>query len=135
MCRYFVEPSCLVVRGKPSASLADKLDKTEKARIAAQVKKLGPKGLAQAARELEVAKAEHEKPVPSEILTAFPVPDVRSISWIPVQSVQERGTGRTPTKRTASSELSKYIESDDSPLPFFVQFDHVKVRRRSCLSY
>jgi len=108
--------------------MADKLEKTEKARIAAQVKKLGPSGLAKVTKVLEAAKAEHEKPIPTEVLTAFPVPDVKSISWIPVQSVQERGKGRTPAKRVADSELSKHIESDGSPLPFFVEYDHVKVR-------
>ena len=108
--------------------LAEKLETAEKARIAAQVKKLGPKGLVKVTKELDAAKAEHDKPIPTEILTAFPVPDVKSISWIPVQSVQERGKGRTPAKQVASSELSKHIESDGSPLPFFVEYDHVKVR-------
>ena len=108
--------------------MADNLEKSEKARIAAQVKKLGPSGIAKATKELEAAKAEHEKPIPKEVLTAFPVPDVKSISWIPVQSVQERGTGRTPAKPIIESELSKHIQSDGSPLPFFVEYDHVKVR-------
>jgi hypothetical protein len=109
--------------------MAEKLEKTEKGRIAAQIKKLGPSGLAKATKELEAAKAEHDKPIPTEVLTAFPVPDVKSISWISVQSVQERGNGRTPAKRVVDSELSKHIESDGSPLPFFVEYDHVKVRQ------
>ncbi|KIM85318.1 hypothetical protein PILCRDRAFT_817322 [Piloderma croceum F 1598] len=124
--KYFIDASYLVVRGKPSASMAEKLEKTEKARIAAQIKKLGPSGLAKATKELEAAKAEHDKPIPTEVLTAFPVPDVKSISWISVQSVQERGIGRTSAKRVADSELTKHIESDGSPLPFFVEYDHVK---------
>jgi hypothetical protein len=110
--------------------MAERLEKTEKARIAAQIKRLGPSGLAKATKELEAAKAEHDKPIPTEVLTAFPVPDVKSISWIPVQSVQERGNGRTPTKRVANSDLTKHIESDGSPLPFFVEYDHVKVGQR-----
>jgi Zn-dependent M16 (insulinase) family peptidase len=126
--RYFIDPQCLVVRGRPSANMADKLEREEKARIAAQVKKLGPSGLAKAAQELEAAKCEHEKPIPTEVLTAFPVPDVKSISWIPVQSVQERGVGRAPASQVAGSELSRYIESDGNPLPFFVEYDYVKVR-------
>lgn len=107
--------------------MADKLEKTEKARIAAQVKKLGPAGLTKAAEELEEAKKEHDKPIPTEVLTAFPVPDVKSISWIPVQSVQEPGKGRAPAKKTIESELSKHISADGSSLPLFVQYDHVKV--------
>ena len=128
---YFLDPSYVVLRGKPSASMADRLEKTEKARIAAQVKKLGPAGLAKAAKELEEAKIAHEKPIPSEVLTAFPVPDVRSISWIPVQSVQEPGKGRPP-KTITESELSKHIGADGSSLQLFLQYDHVKVYFNNC---
>ncbi|KAH7931086.1 hypothetical protein BV22DRAFT_1027850 [Leucogyrophana mollusca] len=125
--KYFVDPPYIVIRGKPSASLQEKLENDEKARIAAQVAKLGPTGLAQAEKELEAAKAEHEKPIPTEILTSFPVPDVKSISWIPVQSVQEKGRGRSPpSKSPAQSQLAKHIESDGTPLSVFVQYDHVK---------
>lgn len=125
--RYFIDPECIVIRGKPSANMAEKLETSEKARIAAQIKKLGPEGLAKATKELEDAKAEHDKPVPKEVLTAFPVPDIKSISWIPVQSVQERGTGRAPPEHVADSELKTHIESDGSLLPFFVEYEYVKV--------
>jgi hypothetical protein len=108
--------------------LADKLEKNEKARIAAQIERLGPEGLKEAEVELEVAKAEHERAVPTEILTSFPVPDVKSISWLSVQSVQEPGIGRNPVHwASASSPLSKYIDSDGKLLPFFVEYDHVEV--------
>jgi hypothetical protein len=70
--------------------MAEKLEKDEKARIAAQVKAIGTEGLKAAAELLEKAKAEHDKPIPDEILKAFPVPDVKSISWIPVDSVHEK---------------------------------------------
>ena len=106
--------------------MADKLEKDEKARIAAQVERLGPDGLEKAKVELEAAKAEHGKPVPTEIITSFPVPDVKSISWLSVQSVQEPGVGRKPVQ-PASSPLSKYIDSDGKSLPFFVEYDHVEV--------
>jgi hypothetical protein len=104
--------------------MAERLEKDEKARIAAQVKKFGPKGLEAAAKLLEEAKAEHDKPIPDEILRAFPVPDVKSISWIPVDSVHERG------KMVATgSKLRQHIESDGDPLPFFIGFEHVQVRK------
>lgn len=128
--RYFIDAASIVVCGKPSASLAKKLEKDEKARLATQIKRLGPKGLEEAEKELEAAKAEHDVPIPTEILKSFPVPDVKSIVWIPVQSVQEVGTGRKAGRAPSSTELSKHIESDGSPLPFFVQYDHVQVRCR-----
>lgn len=126
--RYFVNQPYTVVIGRPSANLAEKLETIEKARLAAQVEKLGPEGLASATKELEAAKAEHELPIPKEILTSFPVPDVKSISWIPVKSVQELGKGRGITSRPSlQSDLEKHIESDGEPLSMFVQYDHVKV--------
>lgn len=126
--RYFVDPKRVVVRGKPSASVAVRLEKEEKARIAEQKAALGPEGLAQKVKELEEAKAEHEKPIPTEVLKSFPVPNVKSISWIPVQSVQQVGAGRQSGTRTVTNDISRHVDADGSPLPFFVQYDHVKVR-------
>lgn len=125
--RYYLEPASIVICGHPSASMADKLEKDEKARIAAQVERLGPEGLKKAKVELEAAKAEHGA-VPTEIITSFPVPDVKSISWLSVQSVQEPGIGRNPVHRAQEgSPLSKYIDSDGKSLNFFVEYDHVEV--------
>ncbi|KAI9060189.1 hypothetical protein FKP32DRAFT_1595582 [Trametes sanguinea] len=126
--KYYVDPPCVVVRGKPSGEMADRLEQVEKARIAAQKAKLGPAGLAECERILEEAKKEHEKEIPTEILTSFPVPSVKSIAWIPVQSFQEsaKGKERAPAGQQANSELAKHVEQDGSPLPFFVQYDHVK---------
>lgn len=127
--RYYIDPPSVVVYGKPSAALADKLEKDEKTRVAEQVKKLGPDGLKKAEAELEAAKAEHGNPIPSDILKEFPVPDVRSISWITVQSVQEPGKGRKAHPLSSSSEpLSAHIDADGNPLAFFVEYDHVEVR-------
>jgi len=125
--KYYIDPPCVVVGGKPSASLAEQLKETETTRIAAQVKRLGPRGLKQLERDLEQAKADHDLPIPTEILTAFPVPDVKSISWISVQSVQDVGTERDiPARPIEESELSRHIASDGPHLPFFVQYDHVQ---------
>ena len=125
--RYFVDPKRVVVRGKPSAAFADRLEKEEKARIARQKADLGPEGLAQKAKELEDAKVEHEKPIPTEVLKAFPVPDVKSISWIPVQSVQQAGSGRPSRTPAVENDVSRHVSADGPPPPFFVQYDHVKV--------
>jgi hypothetical protein len=107
--------------------MADKLEKDEKARIEAQIKELGPEGLAKLGKVLDDAKAEHDKPIPDEIITAFPVPDVKTITWIPVQSVQEPGKGRKQVSQITETELSKLISRDGETLPFFVQYDHVQV--------
>ncbi|KAJ6503445.1 Metalloenzyme, LuxS/M16 peptidase-like protein [Mycena vitilis] len=125
--KYYIDSHSVVVRGKPSASLAKKLESDEKARTAAQVEQLGAEGLKKAEQELEEAKAEHDKPIPTEILLDFAVPSVKSISFIPVQSLQEQGAGRAATAKVAKSEaLAKHIQADGSALPFFVQYDHVE---------
>ncbi|KAF9822062.1 hypothetical protein IEO21_00056 [Rhodonia placenta] len=127
--KYYVDPPRIVIRGKPSGAMADKLEQDEKKRIAEQKEHLGPDGLAEAAKELEGAKKEHEAEIPKDILTSFPVPDVKSISWIPVQSVQEVGVGEGRKRivhPTGNAELLKHIESDGQTLPFFVQYDHVQ---------
>ena len=137
--RYYIDAPCAIVRSKPSAAMAEKLEKEEKARIEAQREKLGQEGLAQAQKILDEAKKEHEKPIPTEVLTSFPVPDVKSISWVPVQSVQE--PGRAPSRAPASgatsgnADLHRHVTSDGADLPFFVQYDHVQVSGQFDLSW
>lgn len=127
LTKYFVDANYVVIVGKPSAQLAENLESEEKARLAAQIDKLGPDGLARAEKDLEAAKAEHEKPIPKDVLTSFPVPDVKSISWIAVESVQETGRGLKVARGNAGqSPLARHIEADGSPLSMFVQYDHVK---------
>ncbi|KIY47049.1 hypothetical protein FISHEDRAFT_75082 [Fistulina hepatica ATCC 64428] len=124
--KYYIDPHSVVLRGKPSADLVERLKQDEKARVAAQRERLGPDGLKEAERLLEEAKKEHDRPIPKEILTSFPVPDVNSIAWIKIQSVQENGTSASHRSEvSASNELSKHIDSDGTPVPFFVQYDHV----------
>ncbi|KAF9460806.1 Metalloenzyme, LuxS/M16 peptidase-like protein [Collybia nuda] len=125
--QYYIDQPSVVILGKPSAILADKIEEDEKSRITEQVGRLGSEGLRKAQRVLEDSKAEHSKPIPTDILTSFPVPDLKSISWIPVQSLQERGANRQSFSPVAGpTELSKHINSDGALLPFFVQYDHVE---------
>jgi Zn-dependent M16 (insulinase) family peptidase len=131
LSKYYEAPSRLVVRGRPSASLADKLKTEEKARLKEQVKRLGPEGLAELEKKLAAAKDEHEQPIPEEVLTGFPVPDVKSISWISVQSannVSSPAVSRTlKSSSTDSSELERHLQKDTTSFPMRVQFDHVTV--------
>ncbi|KLO20262.1 hypothetical protein SCHPADRAFT_817077 [Schizopora paradoxa] len=124
--KYYVDPPCIVVRGKPSAALADKLETDEKKRVEKQVEVLGPEGLQKAKEELETAKAKHEEPIPEELIKTFPVPDVHSIAWIPVQSLQEGTSSVTERQKSISTPLKRHIEADGTALPFFVEFDHVQ---------
>lgn len=128
--RYYIDPHRIILTGKPSADLAGKLEHEEKTRIAAQREAMGEEGLKKAEEALEQAKKEHDKEIPSSILKSFPVPDVKSIAWIPVQSLQQVGSSSQNPAITQhkNDAVKKYVESDGPALPFFVQYDHVKVR-------
>ncbi|CAE6445118.1 unnamed protein product [Rhizoctonia solani] len=114
----------VVVGARPSAELQEKLETGEKARIEEQRKRLGPEGLAKLEEELNRAKAEHERPIPQEILTGFPVPDVKSISWIPVQSARNDPFAAEVGK--VESGLQDHLDKDPVELPYFVQYDHIQ---------
>ncbi|PSS37563.1 hypothetical protein PHLCEN_2v579 [Hermanssonia centrifuga] len=127
--KYYIKPHRVVLIGKPSAAMVQRLEEEEKARISEQQEALGESGLKKAEEELEAAKKEHEKEIPTEILKSFPVPDVKSIVWIPVQSLQEVGSSTERKKTvdpTTNNSLARHIEADGSSLPFFVAYDHVK---------
>jgi len=123
--RFFVSPAYAVVSAKPSAQLARKLDSDEKKRIAEQVARLGEKGLAEAAKTLEAAQEYNERPIPSDYITSFPLPDVGSIAWIPIQSAV---ASDLPVDQTIQNDLSKHLASDPSKIPIFSHYNHVKVR-------
>ncbi|KAG8786710.1 hypothetical protein FRC15_010850 [Serendipita sp. 397] len=130
LLKYYTGDARIVIRGKPSADLADRLKDEEKVRLEAQVKELGPDGLAKLEKVLEEAKADHDKPIPEEVLTSFPVPDVKSISWISVQSAQNNPQVSSQVVKDTqlalrSSGLEEHLRKDSTRLPMTVQFDHV----------
>ena len=129
--RFYLNNNPVIIRSKPSARLSESLEAAEKARIAEQKKALGPEGIEKVTKLLEDAKKEHEKSIPSEVLTGFPVPDVKSISWIPVQSVRNdpSAANGTPleTRNTHGNRLEEHVKKDGKDLPFFVHFSNVKV--------
>ena len=129
--RFYVNNNPVIIKSKPSAKLSESLEASEKARIAAQKQALGTGGLEKVAKLLENAKKENEKPIPSEIFTSFPVPDVKSISWIPVRSVRNDPSAANSilvqARNTDPDELEEHVRKDGKDLPFFVHFSDVKV--------
>ena len=128
--RYYIDSHHIVLIGKPSAAMVKRLEQEEKIRIDRQKKFLGEEGLKKMEQMLEEAKKEHEKEIPTEVLTSFPVPSVQSIAWIPVQSLQEigKGPGRRKTVEQRNNEqLACHVQADGSSLPFFVEYEHVEV--------
>lgn len=129
LLKYYDAEARVIIRGKPSAELADKLETEEKARVEEQRKRLGEDGLAKLEKQLADAKAEHEKHIPEDILTNFPLPDVKGISWISVQSAANSPDGIKPGQDAQlvqrSQELAQHLQQDTTSLPLTVQFDHV----------
>ncbi len=73
-----------VVFGKPSAALSNRIQESEQERESQQSKDLGVEGLARLAKILEAAMEENERPIPGDILTSLPVPDVAKVPSIPL---------------------------------------------------
>ncbi|KAG9077921.1 hypothetical protein FS749_010151 [Ceratobasidium sp. UAMH 11750] len=128
LTKYWINGASVVVGAKPSAELQDRLETEEKARIEAQKKALGSEGLAKLEKELEEAKAEHDRPIPEDMLTSFPVPDVSTISQIPVQSARNDPFAKSSytSNSVDAPTLQKHLDADPAPLPYFIQYDHVQ---------
>ncbi|KAF8337466.1 Metalloenzyme, LuxS/M16 peptidase-like protein [Cantharellus anzutake] len=127
--KFYIKNNPVVIQSKPSAKLQEILEATEKARVQKQREKLGPVGLEKLKKILEDAKTEHDRPIPSEVLTSFPVPDVSTISWIPVDSARNESgkvTSRGRPPNAASTSVEDYLTKDPASVPYFIQFDHVK---------
>ncbi|KAH7100191.1 Metalloenzyme, LuxS/M16 peptidase-like protein [Auriculariales sp. MPI-PUGE-AT-0066] len=123
--RYLIDAHRIVVCAKPSSALQERIESEENTRVAAQVERLGPEGLKRLAEELEAAKADNDKPVPQDMLTTFPVPDVKTINWIPVTSAQNLGTGRV-VPAPGGEDLAKHISADGVDLAAFVSFHQIQ---------
>ncbi|KAF8527970.1 Metalloenzyme, LuxS/M16 peptidase-like protein [Hysterangium stoloniferum] len=122
--KYFVNPPYAVVYGQPSAKLALKLEVDEKTRVDRQIAHLGQEGLSKAKKLLETAQEHNDRPIPSEYLTSFPLPDAGKINWISVQSALN--APHVTQKQLGTEELVRHISKDNSSVPFFVQYNHVK---------
>ena len=81
---YILDRPMAAVLGKPSAKMAAESSQKEKDREAAQAKELGEKGLTKLADVLENAMTKNESPIPEEILTSLPVPDLEKVPSIPL---------------------------------------------------
>ncbi|KAJ1023179.1 hypothetical protein NDA16_003332 [Ustilago loliicola] len=140
--KYFVDNARLVVVGRPSSALSDKLKADTKALEEKRRKELGEEGLKKLEEQLEEAKKENDRPIPDDVLKQFKIPSTDSIKWIPVGTAQVLPVATSPAggkgeEATAyrikvatkpnelDSQIQKHVDSDSASLPYFVQFDHV----------
>ena len=116
--RYYLAANSLTVIGKPSASLADKLEKETNALVSKRVSELGESGLKKLQDNIEAAQKANDVEVPQDILSGFKIPDVDGIRWIDVKSA---GAGKNNGK--FDNEVQARLAKDDVELPYFVQFE------------
>lgn len=120
--KYYLDASSLTIIGKPSASLADRLEAETKAREEKRQTELGEAGLKKLADKIEQAQKENDRDIPPEMLKDFKIPDVAGIRWIDVASA---GAG-TNKGSFGDNDVQKHLEKDTTDLPYFIQFEHVQ---------
>ncbi|KAH8118861.1 hypothetical protein DFH11DRAFT_1798615 [Phellopilus nigrolimitatus] len=118
--KYFIKSCPVIVCGYPSQSLAEEVEKEENNLRKLQKKGFGDSALA--AYEKATQKAMNNKEPPIEVLRNFQVPVLSDKTWPDIPSAQGNLTSAHGTG--IDTKLVKKISEDDSPLPFFVQFDH-----------
>ena len=118
----FVDAPSIVIIGRPSASLAEKITKEHKALLEATKAHLGAEGLAAKEAELEKAQKENDREIPESMITGFPISDAGKIDWIPVESGINAIDG-TPSK---NGKVQEYLDQDGDKLPYFVHYSHVQ---------
>ena len=118
--KHLLEAPYVCLIAKPSKEHARILAATEEARVAAQVKTLGPERLAAIAKELEAAKVANGKPVPKSLLENFPSPRISAIQFLPVQTAWHPAVNATPTS-VAEKHIAGDVAGKGFPIP--IQFD------------
>ena len=111
------------ILGKPSMELAKKLKKAERERLAKRRAELGEDGLKELKEKVEKAKQNNEKPIPSDVLDQWPVPDTSSIHFI--ESLTAR-SGKARSLGTTDNSAQKIIDAaPQGAKPLFIQFEDV----------
>ncbi|KAE8144519.1 Metalloenzyme, LuxS/M16 peptidase-like protein [Aspergillus avenaceus] len=112
----------VTILGLPSVKMSDTLKEEEEARVAAQKKKLGEKGLKQLADKLEKAKAENDKEIPKEMLEKFRIPGIESIHFVDTTTAR---SGAALKAGRPDHSTQKLVDSDGSDMPLFIHFEHI----------
>lgn len=100
--------------------MADDVAREDKARVAANVVKLGKTGLAALGTKLKSAVKKNARPVPGNILPQFAVPDLSGINWI--STVYARSNGIARELSPARNAVQEHVDRDGPGLPLFVEF-------------
>lgn len=128
-----------VVLGMPSAAMSKEISDGEKEREAKQAEDLGEEGLARLARTLEDAMAENERPIPQDVLTSLPVPDIEKVPSIPLFTARLAPSSSGPPSLDIVRESVRGVSPEDAEvivaglkegvksktIPFHADFTHI----------
>lgn len=130
---WLIEAPRVVVSGKPSAKMADRVKKDTQALVEKRKAELGDKGLAKLDKALQEAQKANDIEVPKEMLSTFKIPNVDSINWISVGTVTEgkiiTASGQLEKKGPSNAldeQLRAHLAKQGNwQAPFFVQWNQV----------
>ncbi|WFD27197.1 hypothetical protein MNAN1_002193 [Malassezia nana] len=128
LLRYLVNNARLVVVGRPSAALAQRLQSETQERVAARRAELGDNGAQALEAALTEARRLNDTPFPPQMLQDFAVPSSDTIQWIPVATAHSGpDTPDEPLGPLSDDDarLHEHVQADGPPLPFAVQFDQI----------
>ncbi|MCJ1477917.1 hypothetical protein MMC13_006591 [Lambiella insularis] len=128
LIRWISDAPHVTILGKPSASLAKKIEKEEEARVAARKAQLGDTGLKELEQKLAAAKAENDREIPRKILENFKTPDTTSIRFIKTTTARSGAARAAQGVHETSSKnpIQKLIDHDESQIPLFIHFEHIQ---------
>ena len=119
--KWWLHNPHVTVLGKPSAQLAESLEKNELARVEAQKEKYGEEGLANLKRKLEAAQEENDKPIPQELIRQFKIPRIENVKFINTINAIYRSRASPSDDR---NEIERYLDADPSDHPLHLVFSH-----------
>lgn len=118
---FMVERHSIVLIGTPTPHLVQENAEADASRVATNIRRLGPEGLARLERELRDAERENNHPPPRSLVESYTVPDFRKILWLPVGTGRSNGVGQRSERFRC--KIQDIIDDDGGDLPVFVQFD------------
>ena len=122
MKEWLADAKRVTILGRPSSSLADSLRVEEEQRVASQIKKLGDTGLKELQDKLKEAKEQNERPIPDGRLEEYTIPPTDTIHFI---STTPARSGLARELGTFKNHVQRTIDSENSDLPLFIQFEHI----------
>lgn len=134
--KYLIKNKRVVISGKPSAKMVDRLKEDRKALEEKRKNALGEEGLKKLDEKLQEAQKVNDAEIPKEMLTQFQIPDVKSINWITVGTAAQGSiqNGTDGEKRrgvshpdSADLQLQKHLEGQSKgTFPFYVHWSDIR---------